>query len=194
MELRPTLACGGELKNTFCLANGRYAFLSPHIGDLENYETLASYEAMIDASQKTLSRRARNHRLRFAPELSEYAVRNAGRKSQVARRHVRPATCVLRLSSIITPTSPRAWPKTASSGPVIGVALDGTGYGTDGRIWGGEFLVADFAGFTRAAHLEYLPLPGGEAAIHKPWRIAVGYAEALGLDIAGLPFLRIGER
>jgi hydrogenase maturation protein HypF len=75
------------------------------------------------------------------------------------------------------------------SGPVIGVALDGTGYGADGRIWGGEFLVADFAGFTRAAHLEYLPLSGGEAAIHKPWRIAVGYAEALGLDITRLPFL-----
>jgi hydrogenase maturation protein HypF len=76
------------------------------------------------------------------------------------------------------------------SGPIIGVALDGTGYGTDGRIWGGEFLVADFAGFRRALHLEYLPLPGGEAAIRNPWRIAVGYAEALGLDIEGLPFLQ----
>ena len=77
--------------------------------------------------------------------------------------------------------------------PVIGLAFDGTGYGTDGAIWGGEILVADYHGFDRAFHLEYLPLPGGDAAIRKPWRIAVGYAHALGLDISDLPFLRALE-
>jgi hydrogenase maturation protein HypF len=61
------------------------------------------------------------------------------------------------------------------SGPVIGVALDGTGYGSDGHIWGGEFLIADYSGFTRAGHLEYLPMPGGETSIKKPWRLACGY-------------------
>ncbi|NTV38052.1 MAG: carbamoyltransferase HypF [Anaerolineales bacterium] len=73
--------------------------------------------------------------------------------------------------------------------PVIGLSFDGTGYGPDGAIWGGEVLVADYATFERAAHLEYLPLPGGDAAIRHPWRIAVGYASALGLDVDRLPFL-----
>jgi hydrogenase maturation protein HypF len=189
MELRPTLACGGELKNTFCLANGRYAFLSPHIGDLENYETLVSYEAMIDSLK---------HLFRVEPEIiaydlhpnylsTQYALQVAGGKSKgvgatgglrlvsVQHHHAHIASCLA---------------ENNVDGPAIGVALDGTGYGTDGRIWGGEFLVADFAGFTRAFHLEYLPLAGGEAAIRKPWRIAVGYAEVLGLDITRLPFLQ----
>jgi hydrogenase maturation protein HypF len=187
MELRPTLACGGELKNTFCLANGRHAFLSPHIGDLENYETLASYEAMIEHLKRLF---------RVEPEIiaydlhpnylsTQYALKVASRKSQgtsvifdlrpVQHHHAHIAACMA---------------ENGVSGPVIGAALDGTGYGADGRIWGGEFLVADFADFTRAFHLEYLPLPGSEAAIRKPWRIAVGYAEVLGLDIAGLPFLK----
>ncbi len=72
---------------------------------------------------------------------------------------------------------------------VIGLSFDGTGYGTDGKIWGGEVLLASYADFERAAHLEYLPLPGGDTATHYPWRIVVGYAEALGLDIEDLPFL-----
>jgi len=187
MELRPTLACGGELKNTFCLANGRYAFLSPHIGDLENYETLASYEAMIESLK---------HLFRVEPEIiaydlhpnylsTQYALQVASRKSQGTS-----ATCDLRPVQHHHAHIAACMAENGISGPVIGVALDGTGYGTDGRIWGGEFLVADFEGFTRAMHLEYLPLPGGEAAIRNPWRIAVGYADALGLDIVGLPFLK----
>jgi hydrogenase maturation protein HypF len=74
--------------------------------------------------------------------------------------------------------------------PVIGVALDGTGYGTDGRIWGGEFLLADCAGFQRLARLEYLPLPGGALAIKKPYRTAIGYLLALGIDAGNLPSLK----
>jgi hydrogenase maturation protein HypF len=73
---------------------------------------------------------------------------------------------------------------------LIGLSFDGTGYGTDGAIWGGEVLVADYAGFERAAHLEYLPLAGGDAAVRNPWRIAVGYAQALGLEVSDLPFHR----
>ncbi len=183
IELRPTLACGGELKNTFCLANGRYAFLSPHIGDLENYETLASYEAMIDSLK---------HLFRVEPEIIAYDLHPDYLSTQYAVRmgKAAPATCDLRPVQHHHAHIAACMAENGISGPVIGVALDGTGYGADGRIWGGEFLVADFADFTRAMHLEYLPLPGGEAAIRNPWRIAVGYAEALGLDIERLPFLQ----
>jgi hydrogenase maturation protein HypF len=72
---------------------------------------------------------------------------------------------------------------------LIGLSFDGTGYGTDGAIWGGEILLASYADFERVAHLEYLPLPGADSATRNPWRIAVGYAESLGLDITDLPFL-----
>jgi len=183
MELRPTLACGGELKNTFCLANGRYAFLSPHIGDLENYETLASYEAMIEHLKKLF---------RVEPEIVAYDLHPNYLSTQYATRtrSAHLAACILCPVQHHHAHVAACMAENGVSGPVIGVALDGTGYGTDGRIWGGEFLVADFAGFHRAMHLEYLPLPGGEAAIRKPWRIAVGYAVALGLDFAELPFLQ----
>ena len=193
MELRPTLACGGELKNTFCLANGRYAFLSPHIGDLENYETLASYEAMVDHLKMLF---------RVEPEIlahdlhpdylsTRYAKeQEASGKRQQNDVDLHLASCLLQPVQHHHAHIAACMAENGISGPVIGVALDGTGYGTDGRIWGGEFLVADFAGFTRAFHLEYLPLAGGEAAIRHPWRIAVGYAEALELDVTGLPFLQ----
>lgn len=188
MELRPTLACGAELKNTFCLANGRYAFLSSHIGDLENYQTLASYEAMIDHLKKLF---------RVEPDIIAYDLHPDYLSTQYARRTPQPSSatrppvsCILRPVQHHHAHIAACMAENGIGGPVIGVALDGAGYGTDGRIWGGEFLVANFAEFRRAAHLEYLPLPGGEAAIRKPWRIAVGYAQALGLDIAGLPFLQ----
>ena len=196
MELRPTLACGAELKNTFCLANGRYAFLSPHIGDLENYETLASYEAMIERLEKLFRVEPEiiAHDLhpdylstRYAKEQEARWQEARGKWQDSADLHL--ASCLWQPVQHHHAHVAACMAENGISGPVIGVALDGTGYGTDGRIWGGEFLVADFADFTRAMHLEYLPLPGGEAAIRKPWRIAVGYAEALGLDITSLPFL-----
>jgi len=189
MELRPTLACGAELKNTFCLANGRHAFLSPHIGDLENYETLASYESMIEHLKKLF---------RVEPEIIAYDLH----PDYLSTRYALSSSFIpsLRSGQASHPSSfavqhhhahiAACLAENNVDGPVIGVALDGTGYGTDGRIWGGEFLVADFAGFTRAFHLEYLPLPGGDTAIKRPWRTAAGYAEALGLDIEGLPFLQ----
>ncbi len=73
---------------------------------------------------------------------------------------------------------------------LIGLSFDGTGYGTDGAIWGGEVLLASYADFERFAHLEYLPLPGGDSAIRSPWRIAAGYAHALGIEVNDLPFLQ----
>ncbi|MCJ7432708.1 MAG: carbamoyltransferase HypF, partial [Anaerolineales bacterium] len=179
-ETKPTLAVGGELKNTFCLTRDRYAFLSHHIGDMENAETYASFEQGIEHLSRLF---------RITPEIiacdmhpGYFTTRWAQGFSfnlqpvAVQHHHAHIAACMA--------------DNELDNRKVIGMAFDGTGYGIDGAIWGGEILVADYAGFERAAHLEYLPLPGGDAAIRKTWRIAVGYAHALGLDISDLPFMR----
>ena len=174
----PSLAVGGELKNTFCLTRGHYAFLSHHIGDMENAEVFESFEQGIEHL---------SHLFRVKPELiahdmhpGYFTTKYAEGISDVPRipvqhHHAHVAACM------------------ADNGltdrKVIGLSFDGTGYGLDGRIWGGEVLLASYADFERVAHLEYLPLPGGDAATRNPWRIAVGYAEALGLDVDGMPFL-----
>lgn len=178
-DVKPTLAVGGELKNTFCLTRAHYAFLSHHIGDMENAEVYQSFEQGVEHLSRLF---------RITPEImahdlhpnyftTAYAHRSTlgARRVEVQHHHAHIAACM------------------ADNGldnrRIIGLAFDGTGYGTDGVIWGGEVLLADYAGFERFAHLEYLPLPGGDAAIRKPWRIAVGYAAALGLKISDLPFL-----
>jgi hydrogenase maturation protein HypF len=177
---RPTLAVGGQLKNAFCLTREKYAFLSQHIGEMENAETCDSFEQAVEHL---------THLFRVRPEIiacdmhpGYFTTGWAGRSPSgilpvaVQHHHAHIAACM------------------ADNGlddrRVIGLAFDGTGYGTDGAIWGGEALIASYADFERAAHLEYLPLPGGDAATRHPWRIAVGYASALGLDIDDLPFLR----
>ena len=164
IELQEILACGAELKNTFCLTKGRYAILSQHIGDLENYETLVFFEETL-ANLKKLFRvepRAVAHDLH--PAVHEHPVCAAAcrwsRRSAVQHHHAHIASCMA---------------ENHLAGKVIGVAFDGTGYGTDGKIWGGEFLVADFLGFERRAHLRYVPLPGGDAAVRQPWRMAMSY-------------------
>ena len=168
-ETRPILACGAELKNTFCLTRDRYAFLSQHIGDLENLETQNHYETTI-----ALYRRL----FRVEPEAiavdmhPQYAATRYGlnlardrlRLLSVQHHHAHLAACLA---------------DRMEDGPVIGVIFDGTGYGLDGHIWGGEFLVGDGRGFQRAAHLEYLPLPGGDQAIRCPYRVALAYVRAL---------------
>ena len=178
-ETKPTLAVGGELKNTFCLTRDRYAFLSHHIGDMENAEVYQSFEQGVEH----LSRLFRIQPALIACDMhpgyftTKYAEQSTSAVKRIAvqHHHAHIAACM------------------ADNGldnrKVLGLSFDGTGYGTDGKIWGGEALLADYAGFERLAHLEYLPLPGGDAAIRKPWRIAVGYAAALGLNINGLPFL-----
>jgi len=163
MEVAEILACGGELKNTFCLSKGRYAVLSQHIGDMENYETLVFFEETL-ANLKKLFRvepRAVAHDLHPAYLSTQYAMRVPDlEKIGVQHHHAHIASCMA---------------ENGLRGKAIGVALDGTGYGTDGRIWGGEFLVADYAGFERHAHLRYVPLAGGDAAVRQPWRPALAY-------------------
>jgi hydrogenase maturation protein HypF len=169
-ETQPILACGAELKSTVCVARGPYAFLSPHIGDLENYDTYASYVTMIDHLSALFRVRpeAIAHDLHPAYLSTRYArdLDPALPRVAVQHHHAHVAACMA---------------EHRLAGPVIGVAFDGTGYGTDGRIWGGEFLAADYAGFERAAHLAYVPLPGGDLAVREPFRMALAHlARAFG--------------
>ncbi len=163
IELQEVLACGAELKNTFCLTKGRYAILSQHIGDLENFETLVFFEETL-ANLKKLFRvepRAVAYDLHPQYMSTRFAQRlELEPKIGVQHHHAHIASCMA---------------ENHLSGKVIGVAFDGTGYGTDGKIWGGEFLVADFVSFERRAHLRYVPLPGGDAAVRQPWRMALSY-------------------
>jgi hydrogenase maturation protein HypF len=184
-EVPPILAVGGELKNTFCLARGRYAFLSPHIGDMENAETLAAFEEAVERYRRLFHADPEivAHDLHPGYLGTRWACEHAGGRKIVAvqHHHAHAAACM-------------ADNDLPGEQPVIALAFDGTGYGTDGAIWGAEVLVADGVQFERMLHLEYLPLPGGDAAVRKPWRTAVGFAEALGLAVDGLPFLHDIEK
>jgi hydrogenase maturation protein HypF len=164
---RPVLGCGAELKNTFCLAKGNHAFVSHHIGDLENAETLRSFTEGIEHFRRLFDIRPEVVAHDLHPEYlsTKYAMDLADDVELVGvqHHHAHIASCLA---------------DNGADGPVIGVAFDGTGYGTDGTIWGGEILVADLAGFERAAHLAPVPMPGGAAAIRQPWRMAAAYLDA----------------
>ncbi|HJY96118.1 MAG TPA: carbamoyltransferase HypF, partial [Streptosporangiaceae bacterium] len=160
---RPVLACGAELKNTFCLAQGRRVFLSHHIGDLENAETLRSFTEGIEHFRRLFDIEPQVVAHDLHPEYlsTKYALDLDGVDLHgVQHHHAHIASCLA---------------DNGADGPVIGVAFDGTGYGTDGTIWGGEFLVAGLAGFERGGHLVAVPMPGGAAAIRQPWRMAAAY-------------------
>ncbi|HIP97091.1 MAG TPA: carbamoyltransferase HypF [Anaerolineae bacterium] len=182
-KMQQILACGAEIKNTFCLTRDEYAFVSQHIGDMENLETLGHFERTIGLYK---------HLFRIEPQIVAHdlhpdylATRYALEK--LATCNLQPVTVQHHHAHIAACLADSGWG--ADDGPVIGVALDGTGYGQDGHIWGGEWLVGDYHGYRRAAHLEYLPLPGGDAATRNPWRIAVSYLYTLLGEFPQLPFL-----
>jgi hydrogenase maturation protein HypF len=167
---RPVLACGAELKNTFCLGKGDRAVISHHIGDLENAATLRSFTDGIEHLGRLFDIEPALIAHDLHPDYlsTKYAIDLADRHPSlelvgIQHHHAHIASCLA---------------DNGSTGPVIGVAFDGTGYGTDGTIWGGEFLVGDLTEMSRAAHLDTVPMPGGAAAIRQPWRMAAAYLDA----------------
>ncbi len=163
---RPLLGCGAELKNTFCLARGRHAFLSHHIGDLENFETLRSFTDGIEHFRRLFDVQPELVAYDLHPEYlsTKYAQELDGVELVgVQHHHAHIASCLA---------------DNGEAGPVIGIACDGTGYGSDGTLWGGEVLEASLHGFRRLAHLEPVPLPGGATAIRQPWRMASSWLHA----------------
>jgi hydrogenase maturation protein HypF len=177
------LACGAEWKNTFCLTRDRYAFVSQHIGDMENLETLENFEETVAIYEHLFRTEPAALACDLHPDYlaGRYAHRRSGDEGlpllSVQHHHAHVASCM----------ADNDWDPGA--GPVLGVAFDGSGYGTDGSIWGGEFLIADYRGFRRYGHLQALPLPGGEAAIRRPYRTALAWLQASLGEIPDLPFL-----
>lgn len=162
-KLEPTLGVGSELKNTFCLAEGEKAFISQHIGDLENLETFEFYKEMINKFKYWFKIEPQIVAYDLHPDYlsTRFAKELTGVKLIGVQHHcAHIASCMA---------------ENRIKKKVIGLSFDGTGYGTDGRIWGCEFLVGDYNGFERKGRLRYLPLPGGEVAIKKPYRIGIAY-------------------
>ncbi|MFC4121107.1 carbamoyltransferase HypF [Nonomuraea zeae] len=170
---RPVLACGAELKSTFCLAKGRRAFLSQHLGDLENHETLRSFVEGIDHFCGLFDIRPDvvAHDLHPGYLSTRHALELSGVELVgVQHHHAHIASCLA---------------DNGDPGPVLGVAFDGPGHGADGTVWGGEFLRADLTSFERLGHLAAVPMPGGTAATRQPWRMAAAYLrdDHPGLDV-----------
>ncbi|MEU8774853.1 carbamoyltransferase HypF [Streptomyces sp. NPDC048606] len=166
------LAVGGDLKNAFCLGEGRRAWLSAHIGDMDDLATLRAF----DGAERQLES------ITGVGPVMLAADRHPGyRSGRWAREHAgpRPVTRVQHHHAHVA--SAMAEHGLDGARPVIGVAFDGTGYGDDGAVWGGEFLIADYAGYTRYAHLAYASLPGGDAAVRRPYRMALSLLRAAGL-------------
>jgi hydrogenase maturation protein HypF len=188
LDAPPLLAVGGHLKNVFALARGRFVYQSQHLGDLENLTGLEFFKESLDHLMRTFEIEPETavHDLHPGYLSSEWAkewARERGlpphgdgplrrgpglRLIGVQHHHAHVAGCMA---------------EHGLTGPAIGLALDGTGYGTDGKIWGGEVLVSRLDGFERFAHLDYVPMPGGDAAVKEPWRMALGALRAAGFDV-----------
>ncbi|MEO3874339.1 carbamoyltransferase HypF [Nonomuraea sp. B12E4] len=170
---RQILGCGAAQKSTFCLAKGRRAIVSPHLGDLADYATLRAYTEGIARLQTLFGVRPEvvAHDLHPEYPATKYAMELLPDVAPVGvqHHHAHIASCLA---------------DNGESGRVIGVAFDGLGYGLDGTLWGGEFLLADLASFERAGHLAPVPMPGGEAAIRQPWRMAAAYLDGEGDALA----------
>jgi hydrogenase maturation protein HypF len=172
-ELPPVLAAGGELKNTFCLTEGRFAYCSAHIGDMGTLETLRAFErsvAQLGGIRRTPERIAADLHPAYLTRV--WAERHAGDRplDLVQHHHAHVVSLLAEHGRLHT--------------PIVGVAFDGTGYGCDETVWGGEILVlgTDSQRFVRAGHLAAVPLPGGDAAVRNPWRMALAHAWAAGVE------------
>jgi hydrogenase maturation protein HypF len=171
---RPVLGCGALLKNTFCLAADGDAWLGPHIGDLEEPATFASYQEAIDRMQRFLRIEPAVVACDLHPDYfsTRYARSRRGVTHVGVQHHHAHVASAMAEHGI--------------DGPVIGIAYDGTGYGTDGTMWGGEVLVATFGAYRRAATFRPIRLIGGDRAIREPWRIAAALLwDAFGDRLSG---------
>ncbi|WP_329315828.1 carbamoyltransferase HypF [Streptomyces sp. NBC_01278] len=166
------LAAGGDLKNAFCLGEGHKAWLSAHIGDMDDLATRYAFER---AEQQLESITGVRPELLAADRHPGYRSARWAHRAAGARPLVRVQHHHAHIASALAEHG------RAGDTPVIGVAFDGTGYGDDGAVWGGEVLLADYAGYRRFAHLAYVPLPGGDAAVLRPYRMALSHLRAAGL-------------
>jgi hydrogenase maturation protein HypF len=167
------LGCGADLKNTFTLTKGGFAIPSQHIGDMENYETVRFYEESLENLKAVY---------RVEPKFIVHDLHPGYLSTQWARNYsaLRIPHSALKLYGIQHHYAHigSVMAEHGLTQKIIGVAFDGTGYGTDGNLWGAEFLIADIEGFERVGQFQYIPLPGGEAAIREPWKTAVSCIEA----------------
>jgi hydrogenase maturation protein HypF len=166
VEVVPILAVGGELKNTFCLAKGARAWVSHHVGDLRNYETARSFAEGIEHFERLFAARPEVVAHDLHPEYlsTKYAMDcDVERLIGVQHHHAHLAACLA---------------EHGEPGGAVGAIFDGTGYGLDGTVWGGELLLGDLGGFQRVGALLAVRLPGGERAIREPWRMACSWLSA----------------
>jgi hydrogenase maturation protein HypF len=173
---RPLLACGAELKSTFCLVGGRRAWVGHHIGDLGNWETLRSFREGVEHFEAlfALSPELVAHDLHPDYLSTAYALERAGVEPLGVQHHHAHLAAVLA--------------EHGERGPAIGAIYDGTGHGLDGTVWGGELLLGGLGGFERVAHLRPVRLPGGDRAVREPWRLACAWlAEASGEPLPPIP-------
>jgi hydrogenase maturation protein HypF len=175
------LAVGAELSNCFCLGKGNRAYLSQHIGDLKNQETFMFFEETITRFKQIFRVNPSLYAADMHPDYlsTRYAGRSGVSVIGVQHHHAHIASCMA---------------ENAVDEPVIGVAFDGTGYGTDGHIWGSEFMVCDYENFKRYAHFAYMPVPGGDRISAEPWRMGVSLlwqAFGSGLQSLELPVLKL---
>jgi hydrogenase maturation protein HypF len=167
---RPLVAAGAELKSTFCVARRRDAFLSPHLGDLDSPPAYRAFATDLELYLQMLGIEPEVVAYDLHPEYlsTKWALEQETKLVGVQHHHAHAAACLAEHSE---------------QGPALALVFDGTGYGTDGTLWGGELLQCDLASLERLAHLDPIPLPGGEAAIREPWRVAAAHLERAGLPV-----------
>ncbi|WP_217242558.1 carbamoyltransferase HypF [Streptomyces sp. AC555_RSS877] len=172
LPVRPALAAGGDLKNAFCLGEGRRAWLSAHIGDMDDLGTQRAFERATAQLESITGVRPETLVADRHPgyRSARWAERNAAGRPVVRVQHHHAHVAAAMAEHQLDGTR-----------PVIGVAFDGTGHGDDGAVWGGEILLADYDGFVRFGHLAYVPLPGGDAAVRRPYRMALSHLRAAGI-------------
>jgi len=170
------LAVGAELKNTVCITKENRAFLSQHVGDMENLETLEFFHLTISHLKRILE---------IGPKVLAHDIHPDYLASKFAKKQKDIPTLAVQHhhAHIVSCLA-----ENRIKGPVIGLALDGMGLGSDGRLWGGEVLLADLTSFKRVAHLDYIPQPGGDRAVRSPWKMALSYLyKTFGEDLFNLP-------